>query len=167
MLRALAIAVLLIACSRGRDETGSKQWQEQAPPRKVSVPANLVIAVDVDGAAQPPITSAQLQSTKPDFTDDEHQVWLIHKLVADVTPGSVVEATSPSGTSIKLAHPTAEGMEPGLFLTRRGELLVSVIDPRDPFPRWHGQGGRLHRAGDPQPKIPVAKVSITTTRPKP
>ena len=42
------------------------------------------------------------------------------------------------------------------------EVIVSAIDPKDPFPRYHGQGGRLHRAGDSMPRVvPVAKLAIT------
>ena len=93
-------------------------------------------------------------------------MWLISTLVPEAATGSVVEATSPSGMSIKIAHPTPDGMEPGLFLTRRGELLVSAIDPKDPFPRWHGQGGRMHRAGDSQPRVPVARLSIYSAPPR-
>ena len=52
-----------------------------------------------------------------------------------------------------------------LFLTRRGEVIVSTIDPKDPFPRFHGQGGRLHRAGDSYPQVrPVARLEITTAK---
>jgi hypothetical protein len=87
-------------------------------------------------------------------------------LVADASPpGTVVEASSPTGVSLKLAHPTSDGLEPVLFLTRRGELLVSAIDPKDPFPKFHGQGGRLHRAGDSSPRVgPVNKLSITHSK---
>jgi hypothetical protein len=49
-----------------------------------------------------------------------------------------------------------------LFLTRRGEVIASTIDPKAPFPAYHGRGGRLHRAGDQLPHVgPVAKLAIT------
>ena len=160
----LVIAVAMLAgCSRASEESEAKKWQSQPPPREVTVPAGLSIAVDVDGGAKPPITADTLRAIKPDFADDERKAWLIPTLIADAAvPGSVVEATAPSGVSIKLAHPTTDGLEPVLFLTRRGDVIVSAIDPKDPFPRYHGQGGRLHRAGDSMPRVaPVAKLAIS------
>jgi hypothetical protein len=45
---------------------------------------------------------------------------------------------------------------------------VSAVDPRDPFPEFHGRGNRLHRAGDQTPHIaPVAKLAISRPAPAP
>jgi hypothetical protein len=163
MVRCLGIVVVLVACSKSSDEAQTKQWQEPAPPKNVTVPEGVSIAVDVDGAAKPAITSDTLKSVKPDFVDPEHHAWLIGSLVPDAAAaGTVVEASAPSGVSVKLAHPTPDGFEPVLFLTRRGELTARAIDPKDPFPKWEGQGGRVHRPGDSLPHLgPVAKLAIT------
>jgi len=163
MTRWLVLVLLAQAsCSKASESSEAKKLQSAPPPRDVEVPAGLSIAVEVDGAAKSPITADTLKSVKPDFVDDERKVWLIPTLVADATPGSIIEATAPSGVSMKIAHPTSDGLEPVLFLTRRGELIVSAIDPKEPFPRYHGQGGRLHRAGDSMPSVaPVAKLAIT------
>ena len=162
MFRSWVVVLAVAGCSRASDESDTKKWQ-QPPPQEVSVPAGLSIAVEVDGAAKPPITADNLKAIKPDFVDTERRAWLIPTLVADAAPtGSVIEATAPTGVSLKIAHPTSDGLEPVLFLTRRGEVIVSAIDPKDPFPRYHGQGGRLHRAGDSMPRVaPVAKLAIT------
>ena len=159
----LRLLLILAACSRGSDESGTGKWQSGPPPSKQEVPADLAIAVEVDGAQKPAITRQTLETTKPDFVDVEHRIWLIPTLVPDAAPaGSVVEATAPSGMSVKLAHPTPDGFEPALFLSRRGEVKVGAIDPKDPFPKWHGQGGRVHRAGDSLPHVgPVAKLAIS------
>ena len=61
--------------------------------------------------------------------------------------GSAVEAAGAEGVAVKFAQPTPEGLEPVLYLTRRGDIVVAAVDPKDPFPKYHGQGGRLHRAG--------------------
>ena len=152
----------LAACSRASNEGDKKTWQEQPPPKEITIPAGLSIAVTVQGADRPPITSATLQATKPDFTDDEHRAWRIPTLVADATPGSTVEAAAPSGVAVKFAEPTPDGLEPVLFLTRRGEVIVAAVDPKDPFPRYHGQGARLKRPGDSMPRVaPVVKLAIT------
>lgn len=164
MARWLLIALTLIACSRASDEGSAKKWQENPPPKEVSVPSGLSIAVSVDGADKPPITSDVLTKTNPDFVDDDHRAWRIPTLVAEAAPqGTLVEAASPSGVAVKFVHPTPEGLEPVLFLTRRGEVIVAALDPKDPFPRYHGQGSRLRRPGDTMPRVqPVSKLAITS-----
>jgi hypothetical protein len=162
-MRATVLVLVIAACSRASDESGAKQWADQVPPQDVSIPANLRIELKVGGADRPAITSATLAAIKPDFVDAERKAWLVPTIIAEAKPiGSVVEATSPGGVSVKFAHPTSDGFEPVLFLTRRGEVIVSAVDPKDPFPRFHGQGGRLHRAGDSLPRVaPVARIEIT------
>jgi hypothetical protein len=104
-----------------------------------------------------------LLAAKPDFTDADHRAWLISTLVpAASAAGTTVEASSPTGVSLKLSHPMSDGFEPVMYLTRRSEIIVAALDPKQPFPAYHGQGGRLHRAGDARPHIgPVAKLVIT------
>lgn len=167
MGRWLLIAVLAAACSRASNEGDKKQWQESPPPKAINVPAGLSITVDVDGAPKAPITSEILEKTKADFVDAEHRAWRIPTLVAEAAPaGTVIEAGSLSGVSVKFEHPTAEGLEPVLFLTRRGEVIVAAVDPKDPFPRYHGQGSRLRRPGDSMPRVgQVSKLSITHKAP--
>ena len=158
------------ACSRASDEGETKQWSKQPPGTDVPVPATLSIELKIDGAAKPPITAETLRAARPDFADEDRKAWLLPTLVPEAAPeGTTVEALSLAGVSVKFTHPTAEGLEPVLFLTRRGEVIVSAIDPKQPFPRYHGQGGRLHRTGDPMPHVsPVARIEImhvTNTRP--
>jgi hypothetical protein len=42
---------------------------------------------------------------------------------------------------------------PTLSLNRRGEVIVGLVAPDDPFPGYHGRGGRLSRPGDPLPHL--------------
>lgn len=166
MHRWLVVMLLLGACSRAGDEGGATQ-SSPPPSKDVPPPADLRIEITVDGAARGAITAETLRTAKPDFSDAERTAWLIPTLVAEAAPpGSTVEAVSPNGVSVKFLRPTAEGFEPVLFLTRRGEVIVSALDPKEPFPRYHGQGGRLHRAGDSLPRVaPVARLAITHTTP--
>jgi hypothetical protein len=154
--------VAVAACAKARDESEAKQWQTQPPPKEVTIPAGLSIDVTVNGAAKSTITAATLREAKPDFSDEERKAWLIPTLVPDAAPtGTTVEAVAPGGFSVKFAHPTADGLEPVLFLTRRGEVIVAALDPKDPFPRWHTQGGRVKRPGDTMPRVmPVSRLDI-------
>jgi hypothetical protein len=162
---------LVLGCSRASQEGEAKQWATPPPARDIPIPANLSIAITVDGNARPSITGQYLRGAKPDFADEEHKAWLIPTLVPEAGPAggsaqSSIEAVSGAGVSVKFARPTADGREPVLFLTRRGDVIVSALDPKDPFPRFHGQGGRLRRAGDSTPRVsPVARIEITHTRP--
>ena len=165
MTRLLVIALALAACSKASPEGDKKQWQESPPPKEVTVPAGLSIAVEVDGAAAAAITSAVLGASKPDFVDEDHKAWRIPTLVPAAAPGATIEASSPSGVAVKFALPTPDGLEPVLFLTRRGEVIVAALDPKQPFPKYHGQGSRLRRPGDSMPRVaPVTKLSITRAR---
>ncbi len=166
---ALTTVVLLVfapasgACSRASDEAEVKQWQDPPPARDTTPPADLRIELRIDGAAKEPIIASKLHGTKADFNDEERSAWLIQTLVPEArVAGATVEAVSPAGLSVKFTRPSPEGLEPVLFLTRRGEVIVSALDPKQPFPRYHGQGGRLHRAGDSLPRVaPVARLEIT------
>ena len=161
-------ALLCVACSRASDEGEAKQWPKAPPPTKnLPPPADLSIQIKVDGSDKGTITAATLTGAKPDFEDAERAAWLIPTLVPDAGPtGTIVEAVSPAGVSVKFERPSSTGLEPVLFLTRRGEVIVSMIDPKDPFPRYHGQGGRLHRAGDSWPRVvPVQRLEITRPTP--
>jgi hypothetical protein len=159
-MRRLLCFLALAACSKASDD--AKRMQASAPPTQVEPPSDLSIAVTIDGSAAAPIVSDTLRTTKPDFADAERRAWLIPTLVAvGAQAGTVVGATSPTGMSVKLTHPMPQGLEPVLFLTRRGDVIVSAIDPHDPFPDYHGRGGRMHRAGDSLPHVaPVTKIAI-------
>lgn len=166
MVRFVVVAAVALACSKASNEAQTRQWPEPPPGKAVPIPAGLQIAVTVDGADKPAITASTLRGVAPDYADEERKAWKIPTLVGEAGPPGVVEATSPAGVSVKFAHPTPDGLEPVLFLTRRGEIIVAAVDPKDPFPRYHGQGGRLHRAGDQLPRVaPVSKLHITRTRP--
>lgn len=169
MLRHYAIAAAIVlgaACSKPSDEREARQWPAPPPAKDVPIPANLTIGVVVDGATKAAITADTLKGAKPDFSDEERKAWRIPTLIPEAGPPGTVEASSPTGVAVKFAHPTPDGLEPVLFLTRRGEVIVAALDPKDPFPRYHGQGGRLHRAGDQMPRVaPVAKLEITRAKP--
>lgn len=157
---------ILVACSKPSQESEAKQWPTPLPTSTVKVPATLSIAVTVDGESKPAITADTLNGAKPDFADDDRKAWRIATLVADATSAGSVEASSPSGISIKFQHPTPQGFEPVLYLTRRGEVIVAALDPKDPFPGHHGQGGRLQRPGDAMPHVkPVARLDIKRSTP--
>ena len=161
---ALACAVSAAGCAKASEEQkGKRVPMGPPPPGEVAIPAALSIPVTVDGAAAPAITAQSLSTTKPDFEDAERRAWKLTTLVPALDqPGAVVEAHSPTGISVRLERPAdAKSLQPVLFLTRRGDVVVSAVDPANPFPDYHGQGGRLRRPGDPLPRLsPVSSLAV-------
>jgi hypothetical protein len=149
----LALALLVVAaCSKASDESRTKRSPTAPPPPTVEIPANLSIAVSIDGVAAAPLDAARLTATRAEFVDEERRAWRLTTLVpAFDRTGATVEAEGASGATLKLTRPdTSTAMAPVLFLTRRGEVMVTLLDPAHPFPDYHGQGGRLRRPGDDQ-----------------
>lgn len=144
------------ACSKASDESSAKRSPTAPPPPAVEIPADLHIPVEVDGQPAEPINKARLSAAKPDFSDGDRSAWKLTQLLGApfARKGAVVEALSSNGVSVALAHPASDkAPQPVLFLTRRGEVVVALVDPANPFPKYHGQGGRLRRPGDPRPRL--------------
>jgi len=160
----LAIAAAA-ACSRAGEEVEGKRSPAAPPPGEVSVPADLRIEVTVDGVAQPPLDADALGRHRPDFSDQDRQAWRMTTLIpAFAQPGASIEARGRQGVGVRFERSDAAGgLEPVLFLTRRGELVATVVDPERPFPAYHGQGGRLRRPGDRMPHVsPVLSLAVST-----
>jgi len=169
MIRELCIVLALVGCKSDRTPNEGKRMPKAPPPVSVSIPAALEIGVTLDGVPRAPITAATLATLPPDFLDRDHRAWRISTLVAGTPPGSVIAATGAGGMTIELPLPTAPGQPIAtLFVTRRSEVIVALVDPADPFPAYHGQGRRLERPGDPLPRIAdVTRISITSPHTNP
>jgi hypothetical protein len=147
---------LTCACSKPSDTTDAKRSPKPPPSASVTVPAGLHVEVEVDGMPAPPIDAARLSATKPDFSDDEHRAWRLATLVGPPgsRPGVVINALGDKGVGLEM-HPTAgpDDPVPVLSLNRRGDVVVELVTPDDPFPNFHGKGGRLNRPGDSLPRV--------------
>ena len=147
---------LACGCSKPSDTTDAKRSPKPPPSASVSVPAALHIEVELDGAPAAPIDAARLSATKPDFSDSEHRAWRLTTLLgaAASRPGVVLSALGDKGLGLEM-HPGAGPSDPTpvLSLNRRGEVFVELVAPDDPFPDFHGKGGRLSRPGDPLPRV--------------
>jgi hypothetical protein len=165
LLLIVLVAAAGAACSRASEESEAKRSPVPPPPPEVEIPRDLEIDVTLDGTAAEPITRARLEAIEPDFADEERRAWrLTTVLPALDTPGAVIEARGPTGVSVRIERPADAAMPaPVLFFTRRGDVVVSVVDPANPFPGYHGQGGQLKRQGDPLPRLsPVTALAIVT-----
>ena len=162
---AIAAALIAGACGRAEDSSSAKRSPRPPAPPRVEVPAALRIPVSIDGVAAAPIDATLLGQLAPDFADEERRAWRLRRLVpALAAPTAAVEAVGAAGISVRFAGEVAsEHLEPVLFLTRRGDVVVTMVDPARPFPDFHGQGGRLGRPGDPMPHLGrVSELRVIT-----
>ncbi len=167
-MRLVALLLAIAACSRASEESEAKRTPSPPPPPEVRVPQDLHIAVTVDGADAPAITADALAHAKPDFEDAVRRAWKLTTLLpAFARDGAVVTARGQGGVALELERPASPSApQPVLVLTRRGDVELTVVDPANPFPDFHGMGGRLRRPGDTTPRLaPVVAISVKSTRP--
>jgi len=157
------VALSLIACDAG-DPNEARRMPKPPPPEDAGVGLAIAIGVSLDGKPAASIDTAKLDSVKPDFQDEERRAWRFSTLLGARLdqPGAVVKVTGEKGIVLEL--PRAAGStapEPVLMVSRRGEVMAALIEPDNPFPPYHGRGGRLGRRGDPLPRIAgVTQVDV-------
>lgn len=151
-----------IGCSKAGEEQGGKRAPIPPPPASAEIPAELAIPVEVDGNPVEAVTHETLVRVAPDFADDERRAWRLSRILPQYAVGASVEAVGRDGVSMTMPRPaTLDEMQPVLFITRRGDVVATLVKPEDPFPDFHGQGGRLRRPGDSTTRVmPVVKLRI-------
>ncbi len=163
----VASLLILSACSRAGEEESGKRAPIAPPPQIIEIPEGLNIPVEVDGKAATPITRATLDGVKPDFADAERRAWRLARIVPGFSGDAVLEAVGRDGVAVTMRGPAStDEPQPVLFFTRRGEVVATQVRPEDPFPQFHGQGGRLRRPGDTTPRIsPVVALRVHSQAP--
>jgi hypothetical protein len=152
--------IALLACTKASESTDAKRSPKPPPGPASSEPSStLSIAIEIDGAPAAAIDSAKLNATNPDFKNDDHRAWKLTSLLPNTDrPGIAFAVTGEQDVTVVLRSPrTPTDLIPAVMLNRRGELFANMIDPADPFPGFHGQGGRLARPGDPSTRIANVK----------
>lgn len=160
MLAILLASALAAGCQKVSDEGDPKRMPKPPPPPGAILPETAHVAVTIDGKDATPIDAAKLAGTPPDFQDDERRAWKLRTLLGDTVEraGVVIAAAASSGPEVLMhARKGDADPEPVLVMSRRGELVATMISPGVPFPEYHGRGGRLGRSGDPLPRISGVK----------
>ena len=164
----VALALACASCSKASDSTDGKRMPKPPPPATAAPAAAATVSVESDGTPAPAIDAAKLATVAPDFKDDEHRAWKMTTLVgaAASRQGAVIAATGEKDITILLRRPSGDkDPVPALIVNRRGELFASLLAPEEPFPAYHGQGGRLARPGDPLPRVGgVTKIRVYVER---
>jgi hypothetical protein len=165
-MRLVMCLTLLVwsGCQKASDAAGDKQMPKLPPPPKVALPAELRIAVEIDGKEAPALDAARLNAVKPDFEDAERRAWRLATLVgpAAARPNAVAAVTGEKDMTVVMRQPrTDKDPMPVLTQSRRGGIVAAMVSQSDPFPPYHGQGRRLARPGDPLPRIDgVTKIRV-------
>jgi hypothetical protein len=150
--------VLMFAAACGNSEPANEGKRMPAPPpTKREIPADLKITIVVDGVEKPALTFATLTAIPPDWTDkDLRKAWRVSKLTGvEETPDRSFAITGTT-QNITIEFPAKQAQNtlvPALSLSQRGTMVVELVDPSDPFPRFHGEGGRLGRSPESEPRV--------------
>jgi hypothetical protein len=156
----LTLALVAAGCQKASESSDAKRMPKPPPSASAEPSEKVHIDVEVDGAPGPAIDSAKLASVPPDFKDDEHRAWKMTTLLGASADrqGAVIAATGEKDVTILLPRAKSKtDPVPVLTVNRRGEVFATLVAPDDPFPPYHGRGGRLARPGDPLPRVSGVK----------
>jgi hypothetical protein len=156
ILLGLSLFALGAACQKASEELDAKRMPQPPPPESADVPAALRISVSIDGIEAEPVDAAKLDATQPSFVDEERRAWLLRDLLgpAAMREGVVFAVSAATGPEVLLRPGKGDkDPQPVLLLSRRGEPVATLVSPEEPFPNYHGMGGRLRRRGDPVPRV--------------
>ena len=156
----LGLGQMLQGCSRDQPNEGKRLPKLGAPP--IAADAVLTIAVVVAGQPKASITAATLATTKPDWADGPRRAWRFETLLTAIgalAPGGLqagaqISVTGSHGVTVDFALVTpASPLVPVIVYSQRGDVVAQFVDPADPFPAFHGEGGHLGRSPSPTPRV--------------
>jgi hypothetical protein len=136
-----ALLLLVVSACTGEPNEGHR-LPKLGPPPEAFAPEDLRIDVEVDGTPAEPITAERLRALPPDFSDDTRRAWKLETLAGVAT---LSHALAEGKDEVSVRFSSAASAVPVLVVSRRGEVVVRLLDPAAPFPAHHGQGGRLGR----------------------
>ena len=163
--------VLMFAVACGKSEpTNEGKRMPAPPPTKREIPTDLKITIVVDGVEKPSLTFATLTAMAPDWTDkDLRKAWRVSKLTGVEETADRSFAITGTSQNITIEFPAKQAQNalvPALALSQRGTMVVELVDPADPFPRFHGEGGRLGRSPESEPRVAgVTKIEAKKRAP--
>ena len=153
-------------CTKASESSDAKRMPKPPPAPIVDGSQEAHVIVEIDGIAQPPIDATKLSTTPPDFKDDDHRAWRVGTLLGPLAArsGASITVTGAKEVAVTMKNPSAPNdLIPVFSVNRRGEVIAELVSADQPFPAYHGQGGRLSRPGDPTPRIVgVTRITIAT-----
>ncbi|MCW5829497.1 MAG: hypothetical protein KIT79_09305 [Deltaproteobacteria bacterium] len=164
--RVLLVLASLSACNTGPQNEGKMMPRLPVPSEARPITTQPVEIFSGDEKRQS-LTGEKLASTPPDYSDDQRRAWRLETLTGADPATATYEITGRHGIVVTLkAGKDTGALIPALLLNQRGEALVVMLDPANPFPEYHGQGGRIERTNDPFIRIPaVTRIRVMTAEP--
>lgn len=163
----VAFLSIAAACQNGSDLADAKRTPKPPPPESARA-LEVTIAVEVDGAAAPPLDAGRLDAVAPDYVEDDKRGWNLASLLGETArrDGVVFAVAGADGPEVLLRSArSADEPQPALLASRRGEVVATMVSPQDPFPGYHGRGGRLGRSGTVVPRVVgVRKIRVYLER---
>jgi hypothetical protein len=165
VLLVLPVGSILGACTKASESQDAKRMPKPPPVVSAEPVMPVHIEVEIDGKPAPPIDAARLAAVKPDFEDEDRRAWRIATLLGPPADrdGVSIAVTGEKGLAL-VAKPPRAATDPIPVLTtnRRGDPHFALVPANEPFPAYHGRGGRLARPGDPLPRISgVTRISVS------
>jgi hypothetical protein len=152
----VCVGALSAACTKASESQDAKRTPKPPPSPSAEPQAPVRIEVEIDGKPAPVIDAARLAAVKPDFEDEDRRAWKIVTLLGPAADrdGVSIAVTGEKGLAL-VAKPPRAASDPIPVLTtnRRGDPHFALVPANEPFPAYHGRGGRLARPGDPLPRI--------------
>lgn len=156
-----AVVVVLVlavtsACTKASESQDGKRMPKPPPVASAEPVRPVHIEVEIDGKPGALIDAARLASVKPDFEDEDRRAWKIVTLLGPLADrdGVSIAVTGEQGLALVAKPPRkASDAIPVLTTNRRGDPHFALVTAAEPFPAYHGRGGRLARPGDPLPRI--------------
>jgi hypothetical protein len=130
-----------------------------------TVPENLRVPIELEGAEVMVLDAKRLTATPADFTEGDRRAWRLRTLLGELwsRPGLAIEVVQRDGVRAAFAAaPDAEGREIVFGWNREGGARVGVAAPSEPFPSFHGRGGNRGRGGESGRARDVERIVLTT-----
>jgi hypothetical protein len=163
-MRSWLVTVSLLLCCDASEPNEARRMPKPPPPEQGSATQIGEVSVTVDGEPQASISGTTLDALPADYTSEDRRAWRFSTLLGAkaLEPGRVIAVTGEKGLVLELPMPNqANAPEPVLVVSRRGDVMAAMVEPGEPFPAYHGRGGRLGRRGDPLPRIAgVTKLEL-------
>ena len=122
-------------------------------PAGIPQPPAVALELGLEGAPKISQGLTLADGLQPTFSAGDQHAWSLAALfgTASKREGARLESYDAEGTKTDIERPFRPegGFVWVLRPNKKGEAQLTLVDPKDPVPGFHGRGGNRGRAGDP------------------